>query len=435
MGRKDEEKKRGHLSRAFKKLGQKIDEKFSRKPAMVPMNLRDTVLTLARTCSFGCSETLGKWHITDLAKALLRLMFKQPFQHFVDETGKLVSGYAHHGMVAGARWIDYDCTPRLLLALKEYPHYKVKVVGHSLGGGTAALLTYMLRAKREFSSTTCVCVTFGPAACMTWELAEAGKHFVTTLINGSDIVPSISASSVHNLLADQMDKNEHGNAVRHSAQRSLLFSPQSDLGNFGTLPNSRADNMAEASRSSKKTRKSILSTQESMLNKDEHDSLSEGSGDDDDSDEEEELISDDDQYITTSTLTEGELCCVLEELEKHDINSDDIHALQVKEKERATAKEITAAESSNAITTLKKQDNHCFYPPGRIMHIVPVHPSDNSNSNIDEHVSLYETPRELYSKLRLSKRMLLDHFTVKYKRMVERVIRQLEKEQQHSHGQ
>ena len=36
----------------------------------------------------------------------------------------------------------------------------LQVVGHSLGGGTAALLTYILREQKEFSSTTSV--TFAP---------------------------------------------------------------------------------------------------------------------------------------------------------------------------------------------------------------------------------------------------------------------------------
>lgn len=39
-----------------------------------------------------------------------------------------------------------------------------QIVGHSLGGGTAALLTYIFREQKEFSSTTCI--TFAPG--MYW---------------------------------------------------------------------------------------------------------------------------------------------------------------------------------------------------------------------------------------------------------------------------
>ena len=34
---------------------------------------------------------------------------------------------------------------------------------------------------------------------MTWDLAESGKHFITTIINGSDLVPTFSAASVDDL--------------------------------------------------------------------------------------------------------------------------------------------------------------------------------------------------------------------------------------------
>ena len=66
------------------------------------------------------------------------------------------------------------------------------------------------------------------------------------------------------------------------------------------------------------------------------------------------------------------------------------------------------------------------------MHIVSVPSLDESNSNSDdpleEHVGLYETPRELYSKLRLSRTMINDHYMPMYKKMMELLIRELEKD-------
>jgi hypothetical protein len=82
-----------------------------------------------------------------------------PFHHtVVYERGirEVILGYAHCGMVAAARWIAKLATPCLIKALQENPDYKVKIVGHSLGGGTAALLTYILREQQGFSSATCV---------------------------------------------------------------------------------------------------------------------------------------------------------------------------------------------------------------------------------------------------------------------------------------
>lgn len=153
-----------------------------------------------------------------------------PFHHSVlDEGGisKLVLGYAHCGMVAAARWIARGITPCLLQAVTQCPEYQIKIVGHSLGGGTAALLTYILREHTEFSTTTCV--AFAPASCMTWELAESGKHFVTTIVNGADLVPTVSTASIDDLrsevtasswlndLRDQIQQTRFLNAVYRSA--------------------------------------------------------------------------------------------------------------------------------------------------------------------------------------------------------------------------
>lgn len=40
------------------------------------------------------------------------------------------------------------------------------------------------------------------ASCMTWELAESGKHFVTTIVNGADLVPTVSTASIDDLRSE-----------------------------------------------------------------------------------------------------------------------------------------------------------------------------------------------------------------------------------------
>ncbi|XP_029127732.1 sn1-specific diacylglycerol lipase beta [Cajanus cajan] len=123
------------------------------------------------------------------------------YSHGSEQSGnKKVSGHAHRGMVAAALWVKKRCIPVLLDALQHHPDFKIKIVGHSLGGGTAALLTYKLREIPQFSSSTCV--TFGPAACMTLELAEFGKPFIISVINGSDMVPTLSVFSVHDFISE-----------------------------------------------------------------------------------------------------------------------------------------------------------------------------------------------------------------------------------------
>jgi len=212
--------------------------------------------------------------------------------------------------------------------------------------------------------------------------------------------------------------------------------------NVGPSVNSKSEDLTEASLISARSTESLMTEEvvvEPML-KDENTSSSGGSGHDD-TDEEEPLIPAN-QNITAAVvddLTEGQLWYELEkELQKQD-NALNIHA---QEEEAAAAKEITEEESqlvdaaaecsSSSITTSDNLDSHRFYPPGRIMHIVPVPSSDESNSNsddpVEEHVTLYETPRELYSKLRLSRTMINDHYMPMYKKMMELLIRELEKD-------
>ncbi|XP_027126688.1 uncharacterized protein [Coffea arabica] len=166
-----------------------------------------------------------------------------PFHHSVVCEGgviNLVLGYAHCGMVAAARWIAKLATPCLLKALNNYPEYKLKIVGHSLGGGTAALLTYVLREQKELSTATCV--AFAPAACMTWELAESGSEFITSVINGADLVPTFSAASVDDLRAEVTASawlNDLRNQIEQTRILSTVYRSASALG-------SRLPSMASA---------------------------------------------------------------------------------------------------------------------------------------------------------------------------------------------
>ncbi|OIW02463.1 hypothetical protein TanjilG_05056 [Lupinus angustifolius] len=157
-----------------------------------------------------------------------------PFHHSVVYQGgvsELVLGYAHCGMVAAARWIAKLATPCLLEALRHHPDYEVKIVGHSLGGGTAALLTYILREQKELSMTTCV--TFAPAACMTWELAESGNGFITSVINGADLVPTFSAASIDDLRSEVTASawiNDLRNQIEQTRILSTVYRSASALG-------------------------------------------------------------------------------------------------------------------------------------------------------------------------------------------------------------
>ncbi|KAG5087504.1 hypothetical protein AAZX31_01G012600 [Glycine max] len=345
------------------------------------------------------------------------------FEH--RRNNNIVSGHAHHGMVSAASWILHRCTPVLKEALDQYPHFKIKIVGHSLGGGTAALLTFKLREIQEFSSSTCV--TFGPAACMTLELAEFGKPFIISIINGYDIVPTLSVSSVHDFISEGRDRSNDQNiltAVRshipiakaiagHAITRCTEVVTKHKHGTRSLLPwhrrenidsssSSKSDNIGEAYGSSETNFESLLTEEHLIM----------------------ESMSDDDEYNYSSEGSDGDDS----DGDKDDL-SNQVGKLKLG-KEVATNKNIAEEESDCPITTSSRRR---LYPPGRIMHIIPIaHSSENPNSNHngcdEKHVSLYETPRELYGKLRLSRGMILDHKSNKYLKVLQQLINQLEKE-------
>ncbi|KAL8105381.1 hypothetical protein AgCh_029252 [Apium graveolens] len=375
-----------------------------------------------------------------------------PFHHSVLHDGgisNLILGYAHCGMVAAARWIAKLSIPFLLRALSSFPDYKVKIVGHSLGGGTASLLTYILREQKEFSSTNCI--TFAPAACMTWELAESGKHFIATIINGSDLVPTFSTASIDDLRSEGVMKRAQNVAKAVVSSRPTLSSwscmgarrrtvaslptkeedmPETSLLNDRSPrpPKSEAVNRVPDANRIKLNTSRVISR---------HDEI----------DEDEELVADNRVSRASSStsnmedITEGEFLYELEmELQRGNNEADK----KAQEKAEVAAKGITKEEIELAVATDTEPitstsdiaENLHLYPPGRIMHIISVNPSDASDSGQEhptaEHqqkppVGIYETNRELYSKLRLSKTMVNDHYMPMYKKMMELLIRELEK--------
>ncbi|XP_027914510.1 uncharacterized protein LOC114173991 isoform X2 [Vigna unguiculata] len=370
------------------------------------------------------------------------------FNHFICSDGELkrnnvVSGHGHRGMVAAARWIKKHCTPKLLDELRQYPDFQVKIVGHSLGGGTAAILTYMLREIKQFAS--CTCVTFGSAACMSLEMAEFGKPFVTSigLIKRKKFISSaysaiesrLSFASSAKAFADQA-VSRGTEVVMSSKQRtqSLISWPRREK--TAALTSSKSANMAEASESLPTSYEAA--TEEltiSEFTSDEDDgskSTSEGSDNDGEDEEEEQIIS------STPNTDNDELNQYLKELQL-EAQDDNPNTNGAKEKEEATKKGITEAEMNDEVVpgsteaTSEKPVKHYLYPSGRILHIVPVISSENSESNHNDdadekRVVLYETPRKMYGKLRLSISMLHHHKTGNYLKVLQRLINQLEKE-------
>ncbi|KAI3980145.1 hypothetical protein MKX01_033286 [Papaver californicum] len=441
-----------------------------------------------------------------------------PFHHIVVHEGgvsNLVLGYAHCGMVAAARWIAKLATPCLLNALHEFPDYRIKIVGHSLGGGAAALLTYVMREQQEFSTTTCV--SFAPAACMTWELAESGNNFITSVINGADLVPTFSTASADDLRTEVTASawlNDLRNQIEQTRILSSVYRSASALGSrLPSMASARAkvaragailrpvssgtqvvmktaQNVAQAAWRSPSMKLSSWScmgarhqTTTTCSNSKEDEGSTEPLSTTTTEHAESFLISQEttirnnteDSPVSTSegvewsTESQTGYSCPDdgegEDLMGNGRNEDHMTELElweqleqelyeqkeVEEEEEAEILEETREQEETAIAEVSEmvpessmpdiKESHRFFPPGKIMHIVtlPVEPenegdgdgvnsTNTSDVSIGGKVKLFVTPRSLYSKLRLSRRMISDHLMPVYRRQMEQLILELEEQ-------
>lgn len=125
--------------------------------------------------------------------------------HLVDATsGAVVLGRAHAGFLSTARWLAKIIKPDLASALENNPGFELTIVGHSLGAGVAVVLTQTLReleggdkSRNAFADTKCL--AFACPSALSKELSESCKPFVTTVVCGADIVPTVSFSKVSEL--------------------------------------------------------------------------------------------------------------------------------------------------------------------------------------------------------------------------------------------
>lgn len=146
----------------------------------------------------------------------------------------------HKGMHASARRLLEGRGGKVMAtiraALEEFPDYGVIFCGHSLGGGVAALLATMIsepnsdpsgpsfvtastlsaarpllltanheqKAARSFSLPSGRPIhvyAYGPPAVMSPFLRRATRGLITTVVNGKDIVPSLSLGTLHDFRA------------------------------------------------------------------------------------------------------------------------------------------------------------------------------------------------------------------------------------------
>ena len=113
-------------------------------------------------------------------------------------------GKAHSGVLASGKYIAKKHAPLLqeLLESSGKQRIKIKLVGHSLGAGAAAIAAMEFKDQPNIDVEV---VGFGSPAMLSQELSEGMKDYMTTVVADDDVVPRLSAPTLINALLDVME--------------------------------------------------------------------------------------------------------------------------------------------------------------------------------------------------------------------------------------
>jgi len=155
--------------------------------------------------------------------------------------------YCHSGMLAGAKWIYDDLKRHKILdkAMEANPDFGLRIIGHSLGAGVAAMLGRVLR--KQFPNLYCLC--FSPPGCVFSErTAKESKDYVCSYVLHNDIVPRLSYASLCNLRTDLIEMIARIKVPKHKVfyadlkswnEKSLLSLPEKLLHGKEDIPKSQ----------------------------------------------------------------------------------------------------------------------------------------------------------------------------------------------------
>jgi len=102
------------------------------------------------------------------------------------------------------------------------------------------------------------------------------------------------------------------------------------------------------------------------------------------------------------------------------------------EEEAMELLETLTDEKQELSPSTSAQEPQQLYPPGRILHMVGLQAAEEATTSEqgaqEEVLALYETPRHVYSKIRLARSMIREHYMPKYNKTMEQLIEKLPEE-------
>ncbi|KAG0231349.1 hypothetical protein BGW41_002215 [Actinomortierella wolfii] len=111
-------------------------------------------------------------------------------------------GLVHGGMKTSAEWFMTNLVPQIVAYVAKHKVSALNIVGHSLGAGTASVLTMMLLDHlHELKALTTKdfkisCHAYAPACCVSKDLADRYRDHIRCYVFEDDIVSRLSYGSM-----------------------------------------------------------------------------------------------------------------------------------------------------------------------------------------------------------------------------------------------
>lgn len=141
-----------------------------------------------------------------------------------------VAGKAHEGMLKAARKLEEVLRGVVNAGFESLGRRRLRVVGHSLGAGVAALLTALWVDAGQFPGADVQCVAFACPQVLDMQLASAAEH-TTSVILDRDLVPRFgraTATDLREVLLCLTDPARFGLSPAYRATALLAPDMQAD---------------------------------------------------------------------------------------------------------------------------------------------------------------------------------------------------------------